>query len=73
MPCIVVAVGTGYKWKKGITGYFSAFQEYQDCVVNPFPSSAAGVAQINELIGKVRRVIDDADYRNTWLSANEFK
>ena len=72
VPCIVVAVGTGYRWRKGIAGYFCSFQEYYDLVVNPFPGTAGGVTQIEKLIGNLRRMLEDPEYRECWLRACRF-
>ena len=73
IPCIVLAVGSGYHWRKGELGFFVAFQDYLDFVASPFPGSSSGVAQINKLAGLIRRKISDSEHRAIWLNSCGFK
>lgn len=72
LPCIVVAVGAGYQWRKGSIGYYSAFYEYNDFVLNPFPSTASGVAKFEKLMGTINRMVSNTEYRDCWLQASKF-
>ena len=73
VPCIVAAVGSGYGWRKDLLGYFAAFQDYVDFVVNPYPASMRGAREVEKLIGMLRRRIEDPEHRECWLQATTFK